>query len=40
MAQQDMRNIYYGDPLMRPIYRRLSEFKHRKRYGEDDVAAH
>lgn len=39
MAQQDMRNSYYGDPLMRPIYRRLSEFKHRKRYGEDDDIA-
>ena len=39
MAQQDMRNSYYGDALMRPIYQRLNEFKHRKRYGEDDDIA-
>ena len=39
MAQQDMRNSYYGDPLMRPIYQRLNQFKHRKRYGEDDDIA-
>ena len=39
MAQQDMRNSYYGDHLMRPIYQRLNEFKHRKRYGEDDDIA-
>lgn len=36
MAQQDARNSFHGDPLQRPIYRRLREFKHRKRHGEDD----
>ena len=36
MAKQDARNSYHGDPLQRPIYRRLSEYKHRKRHGEDD----